>query len=127
GRVLAAGGRDPTALRALLAPLEPEAVSVRPAPPWLRRLWIGELGAMTLPWAIYVRPDLLQGDPASLAKLLVHELVHARQWNQHGGVRFLLGYLGDYLRGRLRGLSHWEAYRATRAETEARELTGRLW
>jgi hypothetical protein len=38
-----------------------------------------------------------------LARLLLHELVHVRQWRDAGPVRFLARYLGDYLRGRLRG------------------------
>ena len=29
-------------------------------------------------------------------------------------------YVGDYLKGRFRGLSHWDAYRAVRLEQEAR-------
>lgn len=57
------------------------------------------------------------------AGLLLHESVHIDQWRDHGVVRFLLRYLGDYLYGRAVGLSHHTAYRAIRFEREATERT----
>jgi len=57
------------------------------------------------------------------AKLLVHESVHIDQWRDHGRVRFLARYLGDYLYGRAVGLPHRTAYRAIRFEREAAEQT----
>lgn len=57
--------------------------------------------------------------------LLAHELVHVRQWRELGAPRFLWAYLTAYLRGRLRGLGHREAYRAIPLEVEAREVAGR--
>ena len=57
--------------------------------------------------------------------LLAHELVHVRQWRELGALRFLWRYLGAYLRGRLAGLGHRDAYAAIPFEREARALTGR--
>ena len=79
---------------------------------------------MTLPWAIYVRSDILGGDSARLAGLVGHELVHVRQWSQLGPLRFVRRYLAEYLRGRRKGLSHSQAYLAISFEKEARELSG---
>ena len=57
--------------------------------------------------------------------LLAHELVHVRQWRELGPLRFLWRYLGAYVRGRLRGLGHREAYAAIPFEREARALAPR--
>src|SRR5687768_3805054 len=53
------------------------------------------------------------------ARLLRHELVHVRQWRSLGVVRFVLRYGGSYLSWRLRGCSHWAAYRRIPLEVEA--------
>lgn len=82
------------------------------------------MSAMTLPWAIYVRPDTLRRDPTRLGGLVKHELVHVRQWQQYGIFGFARRYFGDYLSGRRKGLKHTEAYLAIRFEVEARELSG---
>ena len=52
-------------------------------------------------------------------RLLRHELVHVRQWRELGTTRFLVRYLGAYLRWRLRGYGHWAAYRRIPLEVEA--------
>jgi hypothetical protein len=52
-------------------------------------------------------------------RLLRHELVHVRQWREHGVVGFLRRYLGAYLRWRLYGYGHWAAYRRIPFEVEA--------
>lgn len=51
--------------------------------------------------------------------LLRHELVHVRQWQQLGAVRFLRQYLGAYARHRWAGLGHVESYRCIPLEVEA--------
>ncbi len=79
---------------------------------------------MTLPWGIFVRSDLLGGDRVALAKLLSHELVHVRQWQKMGTVRFLFRYLGEYWRARRQGHSHQIAYEMISLEKEAREISG---
>ena len=52
-------------------------------------------------------------------RLLRHELVHVEQWRRYGVVGFLRRYLGAYLRWRLRGHRHWDAYRRIPLEVEA--------
>jgi Domain of unknown function (DUF4157) len=71
--------------------------------------------AMTLDRWIFVRRGHEQDE-----RLLTHELVHVRQWRERGVVRFLREYLGAYLAGHRRGLSHREAYLAIPLEQEAR-------
>lgn len=113
-------GRDSAALRVRLLPVLPEQVTVRslparaPLPRWV--------AAITLPWCVYVRRDILDGEPDRLARLIVHELVHARQWRTHGPVGFVRRYLSDYLRGRMARLSHREAYLRIRLEEEASRI-----
>ena len=63
---------------------------------------------------------------AGSAHLLRHELVHVRQWRELGVPRFLRQYLGAYLRGRLAGWSHHEAYRRIPLEVEAEREARRL-
>lgn len=52
-------------------------------------------------------------------RLLRHEQVHVEQWRRYGVVGFLRRYLGSYLRWRLRGHAHWDAYRRIPLEIEA--------
>lgn len=80
---------------------------------------------MTVPWAIYVRPDVLAGDRNALARLIVHEMVHVRQWRQLGVWRFTLRYTFAYTSGRRQGLTHQQAYLAIPLECEAREIARR--
>ena len=51
--------------------------------------------------------------------LLRHEAEHVRQYAERGLVGFLATYLGSYLRLRLRGWSHWAAYRRIPLEIDA--------
>lgn len=95
-----------------------DAVQIRLAPKWMRRLWQGPIAAMALPWAIYVDPGHLRS--ADTAPLILHELVHVRQWKRLGTWRFLRIYLTDYARSRLAGMNHHHAYLAIRLEKEAR-------
>ena len=53
--------------------------------------------------------------------LLAHELVHVEQYRRLGMARFLFSYGGEYLAGRLKGLSHGQAYRDISFEKEARQ------
>lgn len=124
--VLRAAGFEPDLVGRALGLEDLDRPTLRPAPWWMRRIWARELGAMTLPWGIYVDPGLLPGDPRTLGPLVVHELVHLRQWRRDGVVRFLIRYLGPYLRARLRGVSHRAAYEAIPAEAEARSVTAAL-
>lgn len=115
-------GATPYSAAALVGLSHLDRVEIRPAPPILRFLWNRPVAAMTLGYRVYVDPRLLDSDPEQLGELLLHELVHVRQWADAGAVRFLVRYLGDYLRARLGGRRHEEAYRAIRYEVEARRI-----
>lgn len=120
--ILRAGGLDPGRVAEACGLPDVDVTSVRPAPAWMERMWHGSVAAMALPWGVYVKRDRIGGP--GLAPLLMHELVHVRQWKTQGVVRFVLRYVGEYLGGRLRGLSHGEAYLAISAESEARHIAG---
>ncbi len=127
---LVAGGIDLETLRAVLPRVDPAHVTVSVAPRWFRALWGKRIAAVCMAWGIYVRPEVMArhrggADPARVAHLMVHELTHLEQWRRLGGLRHALQYVGDYLRLRVAGRRHWEAYRAVRLEVEARQ-TARL-
>lgn len=121
GHLLQAGGIDSLRLRLLIQPIEPESVRIRPAPALLRRVWGRENRAMTLRHTILLDPTLLAATQDRAATLLVHELVHVRQWHDLGVPRFLWRYLTAYLRGRFDGLGHRRAYLGIPLEVEARD------
>lgn len=117
-------GFDPASVGAEFGLADLDRVPVRRAPGWMVRAWGDRAAAMTLPWAIYVKPGVLAGDRQVLGGLVRHELVHVRQWHQLGVTRFLLRYFTDYVRGRRAGLGHQKAYLAISLEEEARRLSG---
>lgn len=127
---LVAGGVDLDALRLVLPRVDPRKVTARVAPMWFRSLWGKRIAAVCMAWGIYVQPSVMQRyrrgeDPPRIARLMVHELTHLEQWRRLGALRHSVQYLGDYLRARLSGISHWESYRGVRLEVEARQ-TARL-
>jgi hypothetical protein len=126
GPLLTACGISPGEVAAALGGLDLDQVDIRPAPVWLTRLWGKTISAMALGTRVYVQAASLNGDPTDLGALIVHELVHVRQWEQLGVMRFLWRYLTGYLKGRFSGLSHQEAYRTIPIEVEAREVANRL-
>lgn len=121
-----AAGIDRTRLADSLPRVDPSRVPVWAAARWFRFFWAKGITAVALPWGIYVHPDRLQGSPADLGPLMVHELSHIDQWRRLGPLGWLRSYLGDYLRGRRRGLPHRAAYRSIGLEVEARDVAGRL-
>lgn len=120
GPLLDRAGLDASTVSRLVGAFDLGGVDVRPAPTWMRRLWRGPVAAMTLGRRVFLASDDLPAEV--LRRLLIHELVHVRQWQQAGAVRFLRRYLGDYIRSRLRGLGHESAYRGIRYETEAHHI-----
>ena len=102
---------------------EVDEVPIRIAPRWMRRLWRGPVAAMTLPWAIYVDTEHLRSTESG--PLILHELVHVRQWKRLGAWRFIKIYVSDYLRNRKAGMDHHQAYLAIRLEREARIAVAR--
>lgn len=124
GPLLAGAGLDPPTVATVVGIADLDSLDVRPAPVWLRRMWRQPVAAMTLLRRIYVTPEVLTGDPVRLGRLLVHELVHARQWQQAGPIRFVCRYVLDYVRSRLSGSDRESAYRQIRYEIEARRIAG---
>ena len=53
--------------------------------------------------------------------LVRHEMKHVEQYQKHGFMGFLFIYINDYLKGRLQGLSDYDAYLNIPFEIEARE------
>ena len=123
--VLEAAPPEPVLLKTILPRVNPAKVRIRVGPIWFRAVWGRRIAAVALPWGIYVRPSVMDrlavgGEPLRNTRLIVHELVHIEQWRRFGGVTLIRRYVGDYLRARLRGSSHWDAYRGVRTEVEAR-------
>lgn len=101
-------------------------VRVVPAPRWMRRFWTRGVAAMTVCNRVFIDPELVPTHPHDRAALVIHELVHVRQWAQLGVARFLASYVAGYLSGRLRGLDHQAAYLEIPLEREARLIQEQL-
>ena len=125
-QMLRAGGIDFLRVRLLIDPIDPESVRVRSAPGVMRRLWGRDISAMTLRKTIFLDPALMTAVQQRPGLLLVHELVHVRQWCELGVIRFLWRYVTAYLGGRWKGLGHRAAYLAIPLEVEARVTARRL-
>jgi hypothetical protein len=109
-----------------IQPITPETVTVVTAPRLLRRFWAAKTGAMTIGNRIFVDPEILERGGPPLTTLLMHEMVHARQWQERGPFAFLASYLRQYLAARITGASHREAYLSIEAEVEARDIAARF-
>ncbi len=108
-------------------PVDPEQATIHAAPLSMRRIWTKGTGAMTIGSRIFVRPDLLQGPVGpKLQDLVVHELVHVRQWRDDSPFAFLTGYVRQYLIARLWGARHHVAYMSIEAEVEARRVAAEI-
>lgn len=88
-------------------------------------IWIGGpvapgASATTIGSMILMRREAA-GDPV----LLRHEREHVRQWRTNGFGGFLVRYLRSYLAWRMRGYSHWPAYRRIPFEIEAEWIARR--
>lgn len=125
GRLLRKTGYDTEALRVRIAPVDPDEINVWPASRFFRRLWRHGIRGVTHGRLVFVDPELMRGDPDRLARLVVHELIHVRQFAAAGYVRFVTSYLKEYWEGRLGGKSPHDAYRDISLEREAREMTER--
>jgi hypothetical protein len=123
---LAASGIDVTELPPLIHPVRTEQVVLHPAPYLMRRVWGKGIQAMTLGNSVYVNPVVLAGPSRKLGLLVIHELVHVRQWRKGGVAPFLGSYLKDYFKGRRQKLGHRGAYRDIAMEVEAREIASRF-
>lgn len=125
GRLLRASGYDTDALRVRIAPVNPDYINIWPASRVFRRFWRRGIRGVTYGSLVFVDKDVMRGDPEHLARLVIHELIHVRQFRSAGHLRFVMAYLKDYWTGRLGGKSPSEAYRDISYEREARELATR--
>ena len=123
GRILREAGYDTPELRVRVTPVNPDAVNVYPASRLLRALWRKGVRGVTLWKWVLVDPELMAGERERLAKVVIHELVHLRQFIDQGWFGFTRAYLAEYWRGRFRGEVHQHAYLNISAEREAREMT----
>jgi hypothetical protein len=121
-----AAGIDEDRLAETLPRVIPSRVPVHRAPWLLRVLWPSGIRAMALPWGIYLAPAVVERPLADLGPLIVHELTHIEQWRRLGPAGWARSYLGDYFRGRRRGLGHHDAYRSVGLEREARRAARAL-
>lgn len=87
-------------------------------PWWLRPFLARGVVAITLGRRIYVARELAS---AELEKLLRHELVHVRQVQRLGLVRFYVLYVVEFFRNLRAGMNASEAYRRISFEVEAFE------
>lgn len=126
GRILRQVGFDNDELRTAVAPVDPDAVNVWPASRVMMCLWRKGISGVTIRNWVFVDPALLRGDPVRLGRLVIHELVHVRQFKDSGYIPFSLRYVYGYLRGILRGKNLREAYLDIPAEQEARAVTEAL-
>lgn len=126
-RILARAGVDSGELRAVLAPVRPEDVSIWPAGAGMRRTWRPGIRAITIGRWVFVDPSLMREDSERLARLVVHELVHVRQFARAGWVPFMTRYLREYWLARRRGDDRGDAYDGITSEVEAREVVDRFF
>lgn len=71
--------------------------------------------------AIVIFPFVLYQDKHPSSLITSHEQIHLRQIKELGAFKFYYLYVKEYLIGRKRGLSHYEAYRQISFEREAYE------
>ena len=109
----------------LVANFEREARRARLHTGRLARLLtaIAKANAITFGRRVFLSPGAaaeIAADERRARALLAHELTHVRQYRRYGMAAFLGRYLGEYLRARLGGVSHGDAYRAISYEREAK-------
>lgn len=97
-------------------------------PPFTSWLLRRRVIAITFGRSIWIHPNVLESTPGMLQPILRHELVHVEQYRRDGTIPFLGRYLSEYIRGRLAGLGHYDAYLGISYEREAHgveSLSGR--
>ncbi len=117
-RVSAASAAEAAGLNAGELPVS--GVSIVEMPRFMQRLLGRQVHAVTLGKTIFVEESRfapMVGGGSN--ELLAHELIHVGQWDRDGRPGFLASYLGDYVRLRLLGLDHNDAYRNIGYEYEA--------
>lgn len=118
--ILSDTGLDHPDVKGRLSPVSPGSVPVKKFPFWIDLVLPSWIGAITTPSTIWVRARMLAIGGESLGRLIIHELVHTRQWREHGILGFLGHYVKDYFAARFRDRNgHRAAYRAISFESEA--------
>ncbi|MFQ5948578.1 MAG: hypothetical protein ACE5KX_06940, partial [Acidimicrobiia bacterium] len=79
-----AAGLDNARLAEALPRVDPSTVPVWRAAGWFRLFWFKGIRAVTMPWGVYLAPEVLERAPADIGPLLVHELAHLEQWRRLG-------------------------------------------
>lgn len=88
--------------------------------PWWLRPWMArDVAGITLGRRIFLTKGIVARTNGEVDALLRHELVHVRQTIRLGLLRFLVLYLGEYVRNLSRGMSLSDAYRNISFEREA--------
>jgi hypothetical protein len=77
---------------------------------------------MTIGRFVFLRGDRIQDRSTTL---LAHELVHVRQFAELGVMKFLIAYLGSYVKNLYSLRNHRAAYLAIPLEVEARREAAR--
>jgi hypothetical protein len=126
GRLLRETGYDNDSLRVMLSPVDPDHINVYPAARALRAFWRPGIKGVTHWKWVFVEPEFMMGDRDRLARLVIHELVHVRQYRDVGYLPFMGRYIFEYWKGRLRGKEPRQAYLDIGAEVEARRLTAEI-
>ncbi len=124
GRIVRRAGHDVEVLRKRLAPIDPDRVNIYPASSVVRLLLRDGIRAVTLWKWVLIDPELLKaGSDDQVAEVVIHEMVHLKQYAELGLWGFARSYLGEYLRARANGESPDHAYLNLTAEREARLFT----
>lgn len=79
----------------------------------------GKLGAIAVTFGYHIFYKMSQEEVSNTLRR--HEEAHVMQYIRYGFLGFLMLYFYWYLRGRLKGLSHYKAYYEIPFEVEARK------
>ncbi len=97
-------------------------IRVREGIPWYVP---GDPRAYTSKNVIFFAPGAYDTTTARGIALIGHEVLHAQQYQEFGTFQFRASYMGEYMGGRLSGLSHQDAYRNISFERDAFALQDR--
>lgn len=115
---LEAAGVSIEAFRQVAPGVDPDRLLVREAHPRFQRL-LFEHGAFAFPYVIYMHTNWYTRSRAELAPLAIRSALLVSAWRNEGYIRYALASVGDYLRQRLEGRSHGDAWNSIRFEESA--------
>lgn len=82
-------------------------------------LLLNRAKAITFGKRIFFARGILNDSTLTGITLIAHELVHVRQYQETGFLKFLYRYIRDYLQSRIKGKDHNSAYYNVGFEQEA--------